>query len=250
MAKRHRYYRHAGQSTSFWEFQVDEKRCVIRYGKLDGPSRMIERKFTSEREAKDAAFRLARGKTKSGYRLLLTRGPYPQPAATPLPSKMPASSDSRRHTGAKVLSAEIYRQAEKKGASIKGKRPLPRSVKSCPDLVAEFYQYIVWPKHKTFRLEIDEIERDLICLEGVQAFPAADSEVAGCERMNLFAVGSHGGGNWILLLNGNDKRPSDPMVYEVDHAPEPGDELQLLGRLSKFLRGLMESPKRLRRTSD
>ena len=83
MAKRRRYYRHEGQTTKFWEFQVEDKRYIIRYGTLGSTSRTIERTFASERDAKDAAFRLARGKSKSGYRELLVRGPYPQPAATP-----------------------------------------------------------------------------------------------------------------------------------------------------------------------
>ena len=59
--------------------------------------------------------------------------------------------------------------------------------------------------------------------------------------MDLFGVGSHNGGNWILLLDGNDKLPGDPIVYEVDHSPEPGDVPRRLGRLSTFLRGLKES---------
>jgi len=68
---------------------------------------------------------------------------YPQPVTTPPPRQEPALPDPRRHTGAKVLSAAIYREAEKKGADIMGERPLPQSVKRCPDLVTEFYRHIV-----------------------------------------------------------------------------------------------------------
>src|SRR5688500_4815019 len=119
MAKRLSYYRHEGQTTKFWEIQLDDKRYVLRYGKLGGTSRTVERKFSSERDAKDAVHRLARDKAKSGYRQLLLRGPYPQPPATAPVRRVPISADPRRHTGARVLSAAIYREAEKKGADIK-----------------------------------------------------------------------------------------------------------------------------------
>ena len=148
MAKRLRYYRHEGQTTKFWEIQLDDKRYVLRYGKLGSTSQTVERKFSSERDAKEAVYRLARGKTKSGYLEMLVRGPYPQPPATAPALQVPASVDPRRHTGARVLSAAIYREAEKKGAKVRGERPLPRSVKRCPDLVAEFYCHIAWPRRK------------------------------------------------------------------------------------------------------
>jgi predicted DNA-binding WGR domain protein len=243
---RHRYEFADGRTSKFWEIQIRDKAYVIRYGKLGSAGRTVERQFTSQQDAEEAAAALVRAKLKKGYREVSGGTPHsPRTVKTPRPGasrQAQTATSMPRPTGPRLLSKAIYREAEKKGADINRARDLPKSVKCCPYLVADFYRHIIWSKRQEFHAEIDDCELDAISFYGpIQAFDPTAYGVVGCEGMDLFGVGSHGGGNYILLLDGNDKKQSDPMVYEVDHDPEPGGELRSYGRLSRFLRSLRDS---------
>jgi hypothetical protein len=197
---------------------------------------------------------LARGKLKRGYREILEAERL-GPTAQPLPPSVKQSGLSsptkkagvvdHRNKRQPILAKAIYDAAETLGAKVnraRALRELPKSVKRCPAMIAEFYQRIVWRKKPTFQVEIDEIDWDGISFYGpVQEANPHIGDVLGCEGKDLFGVGDIGS-NWILMLDGNDKRQSDPTVYQVDHAPDVGEELCKLGRLSTILRSLRASP--------
>jgi hypothetical protein len=52
-----------------------------------------------------------------------------------------------------------------------------------------------------------------------------------------YMVGHYDGGNYILLFNLDDSEISDPMVYKMDHDPDPDDDdpAYTLCRLSEFV---------------
>jgi predicted DNA-binding WGR domain protein len=237
MARR-RFQFEEGRSAKFWEIEVKGNRQIVHYGKLGAVGQKVEKQFAAKDDAKKSAEKLIREKTKKGYREVTSSG-----AQRSGPTARPTASRKRERpagtaAGTRLLCEAIYREAERLGADIHGKRELPKSVKRCPEVVAEFYQNIIWPKRSRYSAEIDDRDVDCISFYGpIQEFQPASYGVAGCEGMDLFGVGSRGD-NWIFLLNGNDKRKSDPMVYEVDHSPEPGDELNSYGGLSQFLRKL------------
>lgn len=221
-------------SAKFWEIEVQGDRHFILYGKQGTAGRTVEKQFATEEQAQAAAAKLIREKTGKGYGEVSSASAKPKPSAKRTPPSAPRATPS-----AALLDEAIYREAAKKGAQVNQRRELPKSVKRCPGFIAEFYQRIVWPKSKIFNAVIGDWELEHISFYGpVQEFKPDSFGVAGCKGMDLFGVGSQQGGNKILLLNGNDKNPSDPTVYEIDHDPEPGDRLWKYCKLSKFLRCL------------
>ena len=132
-----------------------------------------------------------------------------------------------------ILSPAIYDVAAELGAHTSGDRPLPKSAKACPKFVEEFYRRIVWPKRRVYEApDRDPIGLTGVSFSGPEAVPP-EQEVLGAEGKELIAFGIHNGGNWVLVFDGRDEHPENPMVYEVDH--EPGGELEEIGRLSDFL---------------
>lgn len=133
-----------------------------------------------------------------------------------------------------ILSPKVYTLAEKLGAKTSGDRPLPKSMKSCPEFAAEFYQRIEWPKNHEYEApDYDDVGLSQVSFGGpIQAVPT-EQDVLGAEGKYLIAFGMHNGGNWILLFDGNDPKPKNPMIYCVDH--EPGSELEKMCPLIDFL---------------
>ncbi len=231
-----------GHSSKFWEIDLKANRQTVRYGKLGTAGRIMEKRFSSKEAARAAVAKLIREKLEKGYREV-TRAPTKN-KPTSRRARATTSGTVRRASNsplpARLLDEAIYREAGNKGARVNQRRELPRSVKRCPDFIAEFYENIVWPKGKVFDAIIGDNELYSVSFEGpVQEVPHEIVQViAGCKGKDLFGVGSQEGGNKILLLDGNDKNMSDPTVYEVDHHPEPGDRLEKYCKLSKFLRCL------------
>jgi hypothetical protein len=134
----------------------------------------------------------------------------------------------------RILRKSIYRTAANLGARIDQGRDLPKSIKRCPGFIAEFYKYIIWPKRQTYDApSFEPVELEQVSLEGLQQVPKTLT-IQGSEGMDLFGIGKYDGGNWLLLFDGNDKKPSDPTVYSVDHEI-PEESLENMGRLSDFL---------------
>lgn len=241
MAKR-RFEFDDGQSAKFWEIELQGNCCLVRYGRLGSAGRTAARQFASPGDAQSAVARLVREKLRKGYRERRVAGLWRPVQGVRRPTVPPGQAQARTSCGARLLGEAIYRESAQHGAKVnrlRELRELPKSVKRCPALIAEFHQRIVWPRSKAYVATIDDRDLEGISFYGpIQEFNPQCYGVAGCEGMDLFGVGSHGGGNGILLLDGNDRRPSDPTLYEVDHDPEPGDELWSFGRLSKFLQRL------------
>ena len=132
------------------------------------------------------------------------------------------------------LSANVYEAAEGLGAVIGQFREIPKSVKRCPESIAEFYKCISWPSSASYRASVDQVEMDSIRFGQLQLLPKS-IQIPDSEGADFFAIGSHSGDAWILVLDGNDCGSHDPIVYEIDHecpTEEPAGEL---GRLSAFL---------------
>ena len=136
-----------------------------------------------------------------------------------------------------ILAAAIYNAAESLGASTDASRSLPKSVRDCPDFIAEFYARFKWPRSATFDAPDIAHGLDSLRFDSLQELPPEYSipETGG---MRLFAIGSHGGDGWILLVDGNDSKPSDPYIYDVDHECPEDEPINRLGRLSELLESL------------
>jgi predicted DNA-binding WGR domain protein len=231
-----------GRSAKFWEIDVVGDRHTVRYGKLGTAGQTVEKQFAAAGDAKVSADKLIREKTRKGYREVTGAATKPRLSARRdrRATALGSEGEERPPRGPRLLGEAIYREAEAKGAKVIQRRELPKSVKRCPDFIAEFYQSIIWPRNEVFSATIGDDELDDISFAGpVQEVPSEILQgVVGCRGKDLFGVGSQQGGNKILLLDGNDKNKSDPTVYEVDHHPEPGDGLWKYCRLSKFLRCL------------
>lgn len=84
----------------------------------------------------------------------------------------------------------------------------------------------------------DDIGLTGISFGSIQPVPS-EQDVDGDEGKNLYGFGTHDGGNWILMFDGNERRRANPMVYCVDH--EPYNPLEQLCRLDEFLKLLQTS---------
>ncbi len=64
-------------------------------------------------------------------------------------------------------------------------------------------------------------------------------------------IGSYDGGNYMILVDFDDPRPMNPMIYVVDHdtADEEGDPTYAYGSLSEFLAGMTAIQRTVRQST-
>ncbi len=141
-----------------------------------------------------------------------------------------------------ILLKSIYIVAESLGADLSTRRKLSKKLESAPNFIAEYHCNFIWPKRRVYDGPelMDGIDLSSVSLGGpVEPMPD-HYDVPGAEDMEVYAIGTEGGGNYILHLDGNDSKPQNPTVYSLDHEmqSEPAPICDLL----RFLKGL-ESPK-------
>jgi hypothetical protein len=111
-----------------------------------------------------------------------------------------------------------------------GQRILPASINR--------FEYIGWHNERQINTFETKINRDKI--NDINFGKGGDlsqyfSQYAAIEGA-YYMVGHYDGGNYILLFNLDDNDVSDPIVYKMDHDPDPDDDpAYMLGRLSEFV---------------
>ena len=135
----------------------------------------------------------------------------------------------------RILLKSIYKVAESLGAETNTPRKLPKKLQGAPAFIAEYHCNFVWPKRATFDapgtgdiicgMLGDPFDLSIIDLGGnVERMPE-DYNVPDADAMDVFGIGTEGGGNQILLLDGHDSKPQNPTVFLLDHelqsAPVP-----------------------------
>lgn len=145
-------------------------------------------------------------------------------------------------TSKPILLKSIYNAIESLGAGTSAARRLPKKLREAPPFIAEYQVNIEWPKRKQYnssQLLYGDIELKCISLGGnVEAMPD-DYKVPGTEDMKVYAIGTEGGGNYVLFLNGNDRKPGNPTVYRLDH--EMQSEPDVVCNLLSFVKSLTVS---------
>lgn len=137
-----------------------------------------------------------------------------------------------------ILLPEIYAVAESRGATISANQPVPKTLVEAPAFVIEYQVNIRWPKSKEFNVGIPDTLLSNVCLGGKVDPMPDDYELSNTGEMELFAIGVADGGNYILMIDGNDPNPANPIVYEMDHEVDPGDEVTKVCRLLEFFNSL------------
>ena len=74
MAKR--YELKDGSSSKFWEIKTTRCKTIVRYGRIGSDGRVVEKTYDSAAEAKSAAEKLIRDKTRKGYQDVSQKGSH------------------------------------------------------------------------------------------------------------------------------------------------------------------------------
>jgi hypothetical protein len=160
--------------------------------------------------------------------------------------KLPISDQSLENSTQMKYAPEIVKLAESLGATASPDSEIDDSISDAPSFIREYAETFHWPESKTYRLNgsgeklygpgpnTSEFDLESIDLHG--SVEKVDEEFFGDKC--VYAIGMVDGGSYILLLDGDDKQPDNPMIYQIDHELEPDDEMDELFRLNEFLNRL------------
>ena len=136
----------------------------------------------------------------------------------------------------------ILKLAQSLGVNTDAKIPLPESVLDAPAFVQEYAQSFEWPKLSVYFLKGSgerlcgppyARDSDLDCI--ILSRGVARMDDAFIAKKRVYRIGFIGNGNYVLLFNGAEEIPHDPMVYLIHHEPEANDEMHEVLRFREFL---------------